>query len=215
VHTTWISSIAVDQYALDNISEPLNGVEYSGDCLGVPLAEPRVALSAASLPAGQAGPRSCLAVGFPLQSLTRNAASDSRRPLGQKSHCGAFDNTEAYQPINPRGQEGLSQPSSPNISTPLDQDHVGTTRGALIDFFSAAPLLRPGSSQHPAPLLCKGVCSLDGSTSSRAANRQHPLRGAAGSRDMGSPLRGEPMIAHLADHPNKGQTLVKHLGTFV
>ena len=35
--------------------------------VGVPLAEPRVALSAAS-------PRSFLAVGFPLQSLTRNAA---------------------------------------------------------------------------------------------------------------------------------------------
>jgi hypothetical protein len=41
-------------------------IERSRD-VGVPLAKPRVALSAPS-------PRSCLAVGFPLQSLTRNAA---------------------------------------------------------------------------------------------------------------------------------------------
>jgi hypothetical protein len=43
----------------------MNAVKHSG-CLGVSLAKPRVALSAAS-------PRSFLAVGFPLRSLTRSA----------------------------------------------------------------------------------------------------------------------------------------------
>ena len=54
-----------------------NTVHHSDAYLGVPLAEPRVALSAASLPAGQAGPRSFLAVGFPLQSLTLNTHQHS------------------------------------------------------------------------------------------------------------------------------------------
>ena len=49
----------------------MNAVKHSGGCLGVLARRLAVALSAASLPAGQAGPR--FAVGFPLRSLTRNA----------------------------------------------------------------------------------------------------------------------------------------------
>ncbi len=47
----------------------MRAVQHSGASLGVPLAEPRVALSA---PSPRADYR---AAGFPLQSLTRNAAT--------------------------------------------------------------------------------------------------------------------------------------------
>jgi tetratricopeptide (TPR) repeat protein len=59
----------------------MNAVKHSGGCLGVPARRLAVALSAASLPAGQAGPR--CAAGFPLQSLTRNALHVNHRVMSR------------------------------------------------------------------------------------------------------------------------------------
>ena len=186
----------------------MNAVKHSG-CWGVPARRLAVALSATS-------PRADYrAVGFPLQSLTRSATSDPLGHFGQKSPLIVLDIIESYQPIDRRGREGPSRSASPNISTPLDQDPVATIRNALIDFFSIGTLLRSGSPRHLAPLLRKGVCSFDGLAFSRAASREHPLRGAPGSRDMTSPRRGEVMNGRLIKASNLGQTLVKHLGTFV
>ncbi len=188
----------------------MNAVKHSG-CLGVPARRLAVALSAAS-------PRADYrAVGFPLQSLTRNAASDSLEHIGQKSPSTVLYPIDTSQPIDQRGREGLLQSISSVISTPLDQDPVAAVGSALIDFFSTSTLLRSGSHRRLAPLLRKGVRLFDGSALSRAFVEEHlPLRGGVLRQGiMGSPLWGEPMNGRLTESSNRGQTLVKHLGNFV
>jgi len=176
----------------------MNTVKHSG-CWGVPARRLAVALSAAS-------PRADYrAVGFPLQSLTRNATSDLLGNFGQKSPLIVLDTIEAHQPIDRRGREGLLRSASPNISTPLDQDLVATTRNALIDFFSTSTLSRSGSHQHPAPLLRKGVQSFDGLASSRARNCvRFPLRGTERSScGKTSPQRGEVLKGPSIEGQNR------------
>lgn len=155
------------------------------------------------------------AVGFSPRSLTRNTTSDPLGHFGQKNHLITLDTIEAFQLIDRRGQAGLSRPASPIISTLLEQDSVAPVRNTLIDFFSTSTLSQSGSDQRLAPLLRKGVCSFDSLAFSRASAQRHPFRGVSGQGDMGSPHRGEPMIGHLIEPSNHGQTLVKHLGTFV
>jgi|GEM_PF-3665830 hypothetical protein len=175
---------------------------------GVPARRLAVALSART-------PRSFLAVGYPLQSLTRDLPSPPLGRFGRKGPLIALDTIEAHHPVGPRGQEGSLRPTSPNISTPLEAYPDPVIRGAQIAFFSAGTLLRSGSYRRLAPLLRKGERSFDGLAFSRAAVHLNPLRGSGGPHNMGSPLRGEPMTWRSGKWSAHEQVSVKHLGTFV
>ena len=187
----------------------MNAMKHSGGW-GVPARRLAVALSART-------PRSFVAVGYPLQSLTRNAPSDPLGRFGRKGPLSALGTTAAHEPIDRRGQEGLSRPISSNISMPSGQDPASTARGSQIDFFRVVTLLRSGSFRRLAPLLRKGVRLFDGLTLARALSLvRFPYRGTEqGSCTTGSPLRGEPVNRRLIEALVLGQALVKHLGTFV
>ena len=204
----------------------MNAVKHSGAChsersrgVGVP-ARPSAPLRCAQDVAVALSAKTRAdyrAAGFALRSLTRNAPSDPLGRFGRKGPLSALGTTAAHEPIDRRGQEGLSRPISSNISMPSGQDPASTARGSQIDFFRVAALLRSGSFRRLAPLLRKGVRLFDGLTFSRASSLvRFPYRGTEqGSCTTGSPHRGEPVNTRLIEALVLGQALVKHLGTFV
>ena len=179
-------------------------------CLGVPLAEPRVALSACT-------PRSFVAVGYPLRSLTRKAAPRSPGYFGQKSPLDALNILGTIHPLVPRHPEGPSRCVQAHFSIPPDQAPMAATQSALSAFLSNDSLSLPGSHQCLAPLLRKGVRSFvcRDTPHAREAGRCIPLRGCSDRPRLASPLRGYAKARHLTGHSNRGQAMVKHLGTFV